>query len=302
MRLVCPNCDAQYEVDDSLVPAEGRDVQCSNCTSTWFQHGPGQEIAEPEEPQDEEVAEEIAEPEVAEPVATDPETPEEDPADDTSDEETLAAAAAAIAGTAATPSSKMDPEALEVIHEEVERETRARQAESGGLETQTDLGLEDVESEARASAARDRMARRRGIPTHTETEDTTESDEAEADFTASEANTKGELLPDIEEINSTLADAPDPVAEDGTPAASAASKAKRSRRGFRIGFGLMLLLFAGLILLYAIGPELGKSVPALAGPLESFRGAADSARVGLDGAAQTLVEQINGLIGRISSN
>lgn len=37
MKLICPNCDAQYLVDDGLIPDAGRDVQCSNCGSTWFQ-------------------------------------------------------------------------------------------------------------------------------------------------------------------------------------------------------------------------------------------------------------------------
>ncbi|MBK6466238.1 MAG: zinc-ribbon domain-containing protein [Rhodobacter sp.] len=31
MRLVCPNCDAKYEVPDDAVPEGGRDVQCSSC-------------------------------------------------------------------------------------------------------------------------------------------------------------------------------------------------------------------------------------------------------------------------------
>jgi len=37
MRLICPNCVAQYEVDDSIIPPEGRDVQCANCGHNWFQ-------------------------------------------------------------------------------------------------------------------------------------------------------------------------------------------------------------------------------------------------------------------------
>ncbi|AZB62847.1 hypothetical protein EBL87_03545 [Cereibacter sphaeroides] len=37
MRLICPNCDAQYEVSDEAIPPEGRDVQCSNCGHGWFQ-------------------------------------------------------------------------------------------------------------------------------------------------------------------------------------------------------------------------------------------------------------------------
>ncbi len=40
MRLTCPNCDAQYEVPDEVIPTAGRDVQCSNCGKTWFQHHP----------------------------------------------------------------------------------------------------------------------------------------------------------------------------------------------------------------------------------------------------------------------
>ncbi|MEN9850001.1 MAG: zinc-ribbon domain, partial [Pseudomonadota bacterium] len=27
MRLICPNCDAEYEVDASAIPDTGRDVQ-----------------------------------------------------------------------------------------------------------------------------------------------------------------------------------------------------------------------------------------------------------------------------------
>lgn len=40
MRLICPNCGAQYEVPESVIPENGRDVQCSSCGNTWFQHHP----------------------------------------------------------------------------------------------------------------------------------------------------------------------------------------------------------------------------------------------------------------------
>lgn len=40
MRLICPNCDAEYEVDDAAIPRAGRDVQCSNCGHAWFQVHP----------------------------------------------------------------------------------------------------------------------------------------------------------------------------------------------------------------------------------------------------------------------
>ena len=43
MRLICPNCDAQYEVPSEVIPEDGRDVQCSNCGDTWFQNHSDQE-------------------------------------------------------------------------------------------------------------------------------------------------------------------------------------------------------------------------------------------------------------------
>ncbi|WP_233416686.1 zinc-ribbon domain-containing protein [Halovulum marinum] len=38
MRLVCPNCASHYEVDSSLFPEEGREVQCSSCEHVWVQY------------------------------------------------------------------------------------------------------------------------------------------------------------------------------------------------------------------------------------------------------------------------
>lgn len=40
-RLICPKCAAQYEIDASMIPAGGRDVECSSCGHVW--HEPGAE-------------------------------------------------------------------------------------------------------------------------------------------------------------------------------------------------------------------------------------------------------------------
>lgn len=37
MRITCPKCEAQYEIADEAISADGRAVQCSNCTHTWLQ-------------------------------------------------------------------------------------------------------------------------------------------------------------------------------------------------------------------------------------------------------------------------
>ena len=39
MQLACPNCEAEYEVPDGMVPAAGRHVQCTACHTRWFARG-----------------------------------------------------------------------------------------------------------------------------------------------------------------------------------------------------------------------------------------------------------------------
>ncbi|ADO41753.1 zinc-ribbon domain-containing protein [Ketogulonicigenium vulgare] len=40
MRLVCPNCGATYQVAGDLIPADGRDVECSACGHGWLAFAP----------------------------------------------------------------------------------------------------------------------------------------------------------------------------------------------------------------------------------------------------------------------
>lgn len=47
MRLVCPNCEAKYEVPEDAIPETGRDVQCANCGHAWYQMRPRAAGAEP---------------------------------------------------------------------------------------------------------------------------------------------------------------------------------------------------------------------------------------------------------------
>ena len=36
MIITCPNCKKQFRIDNSLIPNEGRDLQCGSCTHIWF--------------------------------------------------------------------------------------------------------------------------------------------------------------------------------------------------------------------------------------------------------------------------
>ncbi|MCB1342458.1 MAG: zinc-ribbon domain-containing protein [Pseudooceanicola sp.] len=132
MRITCPNCGAQYEVPDEVIPTEGRDVQCSNCGDTWFQAHPDH------------VAEQVEE--VVEPAPPPPPPPSPE--------------------SEVKPASprRVDPEVADILREEAAHETRLRARESAALESQGELGLEQAQDDARAREQRDRMARMRGEP------------------------------------------------------------------------------------------------------------------------------------------
>ena len=36
MIITCPNCKKQFKIDSSLIPQEGRELQCGSCNHIWF--------------------------------------------------------------------------------------------------------------------------------------------------------------------------------------------------------------------------------------------------------------------------
>ena len=36
MIITCPNCNKSFKIDKSLIPHEGRDLQCGSCNHFWF--------------------------------------------------------------------------------------------------------------------------------------------------------------------------------------------------------------------------------------------------------------------------
>ncbi|WP_101065620.1 zinc-ribbon domain-containing protein [Roseovarius salinarum] len=256
MRLTCPNCGARYEVPDEVIPMPGRDVQCSNCGQTWYFTHPDHRPEEDEEPVDS-----WENPEIAPPEGDEDDGP---------------------ASSADRPARRrdLDPAVADVLREEARREQQARAAESGGLESQPDLGLsgEADETERRARQARERMSRLRGEDegapdaSHTAPQD---------DETAS-ARRRG-LLPEIDEIGPELDEAPSRGA--GAHAEHddfAAESAAPARGGFRAGFWLVVLVALILAGVYVYAPWIAEQVPQIAGPLESYVGTVNTGRMWLD--------------------
>ena len=95
MRLVCPNCKANYEVPRHAVPIGGREVKCASCGHSWFQTRTKKsndgELIEPENEVIKEDTEEVT--------------------------------------SAASNQKKIDPSVIKILKEEAKREIEARDQE-----------------------------------------------------------------------------------------------------------------------------------------------------------------------------
>ena len=243
MRLTCPNCSARYEVDDSLVPPEGRDVQCSNCATTWFQPGNRARVEEPE--------------------------------------------AAENAAATAAPRRDLDPALRDILREEREREEQLRRAVAP-VEEQEEMALDSPAAPAtRATEAEDQAP--------DEDEDVAAIRDMVAEETARPGRPQGahELFPDIEEINSTLRATSDRNSGDfSTSDVDSMDVRPRRRRGFRLGFLLVVLLAGAGIGAYAFAPEIIEFVPQAEPALTSYVDQVDQLRFQLDDLVQSLAGQL----------
>lgn len=248
MRLVCPNCDAEYEVDASVIPDGGRDVQCSNCGHAWFQISPELEAA-------------IA----AEEALYEPPPPVERPVP--------------ASASAAMPQRQLDESVLAVLKEEAEREVEARRAEAPRMEMQTDMALEAPAKDASGlGAVAQRLARMKGAET----------------ARMVKPQTRADVFPEIEEINSTLR-ASSEKRSGAADATAATASPQTQASGFGSGFVLMLVLAVLLVTVYVMAPKIAQQIPAASAALTGFVQAVDLARLQLDQLLQSAIAFLNGL-------
>ena len=80
MRLTCPSCASEYEVDAAAIGDSGRMVRCANCEAEWFQAPAGAAAAPPPPPAPDPIPQpEPAAPAVEKPEVVVSETPEFNP-------------------------------------------------------------------------------------------------------------------------------------------------------------------------------------------------------------------------------
>lgn len=200
MRLVCPNCEAKYEVPEDAIPETGRDVQCANCGHAWYQMRPRAAVAEPAPATSAAVT-----PPAPEPVAEPAPEPAPEPEPDAIPEADLASAAPEPDVLPAEAPVEPEPEAAVEPEPPAPPAAPAPAAESPVEVTQTDAPLADaVEAVAEA------------VPEP--------APEAEPPVEAAvpEAEPEPEVAPEAPATGEGVADAED-LTSDPEPAAGAAA-------------------------------------------------------------------------------
>lgn len=284
MRLICPDCGAQYEIAAEMIPPGGRDVQCSNCATTWFVRGEG-----------------------AEPDPAPEDRPEDD--DPVGEEAEATGAAAPEVRVAPRERHRPDEETLRVLREERDFHRDAPVVEATGAppddgdDAGDDAGDDDPapdpdpegdrdDPKAKARRARERLAAAAALARARDAAPA--PDMSDRDGTAPEpdpapeSERRRDRFPDIETV--------DPVAPDPEPDATDPAAAPR-RSGFTLGFALALLVLVAAVAVYLLAPTLGRSVPALAGALDGYRDWVDAARAGLAVRVEGLADSMDSLGG-----
>ncbi len=177
----------------------------------------------------------------------------------------------------------IDPDVRDILRAEAEREARLRQA-AHPVETQAEMPLDEAPQDAERARKRAEFA------------------DAEDAFTVAAASaahaggSRRDLLPDIEEINSTLRATEDrrDTGDGDEAVATDRADAARRRKGVRLGFFVTLAVTAGLIWVYVNADMLSRNVPAIGGAVEGFTTQVDGARYWLDALARRLAESGEG--------
>jgi len=325
MRLICPNCAAQYEVDEGVIPESGRDVQCANCGDTWFQERrPSLRLPEPPQADETDVTDELEtgsdpdqssedDPQLVEDFETDDadyDTPDAvddmvSPAEEDDDEPEETPQQPPFAQT------KVDPSVLDILRSEAQREATARDAET----SETDTPATDAKTAAEGDKRRihftpDPTVDVDGDDKETaalDIEDDGDTDDKDDDLDdapeqledvrvmpipprQARPESAARTLPDIDELNSSLRSSHDKArGQDGTPAAKARAR-DRKNVSSRIGFYLAVILVLLLVIAYIMAAQIGAAVPAARPYLDTYVNLINSLRLGL-------AEGFTGLLG-----
>ena len=266
MRLTCENCNAQYEIDARAVPATGRQVQCSSCGFGWFQTGMP---VPPDEPS--------ADWEMEEPVAEE------------------------VQGARVQKRPK-DAAMVDLLREEARRELLARKRDAAPIEMQGEfdldamapgLGQRLVEPEV---AAPDRTAGKERPLEALVRSDTVDGPTPERKKAADANQPPPTPIPADPDAKPVRPARPLISPDDAAAPFARVNQAAEhdARRAFRQGFASVVVIAGIGVGAYAFAPNISASVPALAGPLDSYVTLCTRARAAIDSGQPELATRLTG--------
>ena len=180
-------------------------------------------------------------------------------------------------GTLLTPDRRsLDPAVRKVLEEEAALERKARAADGQPLTSQPDLGLDDLDESDFARPA----SKAGDVAPSLDDGDELDLSPAAAAALARPAKSAGEGLPDVEEINSSLRSTIERDPKEET--AVVTEDVRRNKRGFRLGFSLVLIAAALAILAYICSPQLAERFPTMRDPLARYVDNVNQLRDGID--------------------
>jgi len=286
MRLICPNCGAQYDVADDAIPPGGRDVQCSNCQVSWFQTEkptiPGRDTSklitprqlDPSEaavladtgPEPEAAPEPAsAVPGDAEPASPQVAEPQRKPLDDAVASILREEAALSTPVAAATASPAVAP-VVPPVAPPVASPVAKPPATENSKPTETVTIDETRQRIAQMTADEG------GTPTTAGG-----SPAVRSSASADEAHQR--TVPSINEINATLRARAQ--ANDASGLTEAEKQEAVQRKGFRRGFFWVLIILAILILPYVFAEQITENLPQTRGFMASYVMTVDKLRLTL---------------------
>jgi len=173
-----------------------------------------------------------------------------------------------------------------VLREAAEGERNERMAErESGLEMQTEMGLDNRTEEVSPS-----LSESAGI---VEDHETTIA----SGMVAATAKRK-DMLPDIEEINSSLT----PQVDGDIDEPSQADEAPASKSGFRRGFLFVVAIFVIMAAVYLLAPRIAGQFPQTANMLASYVQWVDGLSMSLNNVMADIADRISNLLGAMNSD
>ncbi|WP_164881705.1 zinc-ribbon domain-containing protein [Paenirhodobacter populi] len=279
MRLICPGCGAQYEVDDGIIPDAGRDVQCSACGQVWFQKSRPMLLSEEEA---------VALPLTAQDRHPGIEPPRAPLSSSDAVDQVISSAFAedpdpelpetpSAPATRPQPRRALDESLLAILREEAEREARARRAESPALETQEEMNLTPAPTPPAPAVRVEQVPEDAPAVEPLPEEIVVETPaEPEPEPVTPPPRPEPEPLPDISALKASLRASAD------RNSAHVAQMAEQKRAGFRLGFVSVLAVAALATAIYGFAPELAEAVPDLDPALSAYVDQVNQGRVWLD--------------------